>query len=53
MESTKAEAENIEPSARKELLDKHWTQVKHEINDLNIVGNEPNVDLVRIFVLID
>ncbi|CAM4769715.1 unnamed protein product [Rotaria magnacalcarata] len=37
MDSTKAEAENIEPSAGKELLDKYWTQVKHEIDDINIV----------------
>lgn len=37
MESTKAEAENIEPSAGKELLDKYWTGIKHEIDDINIV----------------
>ena len=37
MDSTKAEAENIEPSAGKELLDKYWTEIKHEIDDINIV----------------
>ena len=40
MDSTKAEAENIEPSAGKELLDKYWTQVKHEIDDINIVRRQ-------------
>jgi len=38
MDSTKAEAENIEPSAGKELLDKYWTEIKHEIDDINIVN---------------
>lgn len=38
MDSTKAEAENIEPSAGKELLDKYWAQIKHEIDDINIVN---------------
>ncbi len=37
MDSTKAEAENIEPSAGKELLDKYWTDIKQEIDDINIV----------------
>jgi hypothetical protein len=38
MNSAKAEAENIEPSAGKELLDKYWTEIKHEIEDINIVN---------------
>ena len=37
MDSAKAEAENIEPSAGKELLDKYWAEVKQEIEDINIV----------------
>ena len=38
MDSTKAEAENIEPSAGKELLDKYWSDIKQEIDDINIVN---------------
>jgi hypothetical protein len=38
MNSSKAEAENIEPSAGKEMLDKYWAEVKHEIDDINIVS---------------
>lgn len=41
MDSTKAEAENIEPSAGKELLDKYWTDIKQEIDDINIVNLIP------------
>jgi hypothetical protein len=37
MNSSKAEAENIEPSAGKEMLDKYWAEIKHEIDDINIV----------------
>ena len=37
MNSSKAEAENIEPSAGKEMLDKYWAEVKNEIDDINIV----------------
>ncbi|UJR15240.1 hypothetical protein I4U23_002195 [Adineta vaga] len=37
MDSTKAEAENIEPSAGKELFDKYWAEIKQEIEDINIV----------------
>jgi hypothetical protein len=40
MNSAKAEAENIEPSAGKELLDKYWTEIKHEIDDINIVSRQ-------------
>ena len=38
MNSTKTEAENIESSPGKELLDKYWSQVNHEIDDINIVN---------------
>ena len=38
MNSSKAEAENIEPSAGKEMLDKYWAEVKNEIDDINIVS---------------
>lgn len=38
MNSSKAEAENIEPSAGKEMLDKYWAEVKTEIDDINIVS---------------
>ncbi|CAF4722591.1 unnamed protein product, partial [Rotaria sp. Silwood1] len=31
------EAENIEPTAGKEMLDKYWAEVKNEIDDINIV----------------
>ncbi|CAF4431030.1 unnamed protein product, partial [Rotaria sp. Silwood2] len=37
MNSSKAEAENIEPTAGKEMLDKYWAEIKHEIDDINIV----------------
>lgn len=37
MNSSKAEAENIEPSVGKEMLDKYWAEIKHEIDDINIV----------------
>ena len=37
MNTTKAEAENIEPSAGKELLEKYWQEAKNEIEDINIV----------------
>jgi hypothetical protein len=37
MDSTKAEAENIEPSAGKELLDRYWNDIKQEVEDINIV----------------
>lgn len=37
MNSSKAEAENIEPSAGKEMLDRYWAEVKTEIDDINIV----------------
>lgn len=43
MNSTKAEAENIEPSAGKELLDKYWTEIKHEIEDINIVNKNTHI----------
>lgn len=38
MNSSKAEAENIEPSAGKEMLEKYWAEVKTEIEDINIVS---------------
>jgi hypothetical protein len=38
MNSSKAEAENIEPSAGKEMLDKYWAEIKNEIDDINIVS---------------
>jgi hypothetical protein len=38
MNSSKAEAENIEPSAGKEMLDKYWAEIKHEIDEINIVS---------------
>ena len=38
MNSSKAEAENIEPSAGKEMLDKYWAEIKNEIEDINIVS---------------
>ena len=40
MNSSKAEAENIEPSAGKEMLDKYWAEIKTEIDDINIVSNK-------------
>lgn len=38
MNSSKAEAENIEPSAGKEMLEKYWAEIKNEIEDINIVS---------------
>jgi hypothetical protein len=52
MDSTKAEAENIEPSAGKELLDKYWTEIKQEIDDINIVNINFSFFSLRIFSLI-
>ena len=40
MDSAKAEAENIAPSAGKELLDKFWSDVKQEIDEINIVSDK-------------
>lgn len=40
MDSAKAEAENIAPSAGKELLDKYWQEAKQEIEDINIVSRK-------------
>lgn len=39
MNSSKAEVENIEPTVGKEILDKYWNDVKHEIDDINIVSS--------------
>ena len=38
MNLSKAEAENIEPSAGKEMLEKYWAEAKQEIDDINIVS---------------
>lgn len=43
MDAAKAEAENIEPSAGKELLDKYWSEAKTEIDDINIVSAVPEL----------
>ena len=43
MDAAKAEAENIEPSAGKELLDKYWSEAKTEIDDINIVSTVPEL----------
>lgn len=43
MNSSKAEAENIEPSAGKEMLDKYWAEIKNEIEDINIVSNHEKI----------
>lgn len=43
MDAAKAEAENIEPSAGKELLDKYWSEAKTEIDDINIVSAMPEL----------
>jgi hypothetical protein len=50
MNSSKAEAENIEPSAGKEMLDKYWAEIKHEIDDINIVSQ--NLCFKKLFLLI-
>jgi hypothetical protein len=42
MNSSKAEAENIEPSAGKEMLEKYWAEIKNEIDDINIVSKRIN-----------
>jgi hypothetical protein len=50
MNSSKAEAENIEPSAGKELLDKYWVDVKNEIDDINIVSHTNLFDVLDLVV---
>ena len=50
MNSSKAEAENIEPSAGKEMLEKYWAEIKNEIEDINIVSKTKEFfSLTRIF----
>ena len=50
MNSSKAEAENIEPSAGKEMLDKYWAEIKNEIEDINIVSHRDDFFQTKKFV---
>ena len=49
MTTSKAEAENIEPSAGKELLEKYWQDVKTEIDDINIVKQKKKPKVFDVF----
>jgi hypothetical protein len=51
MNSSKAEAENIEPSAGKEMLDKYWAEIKNEIDDINIVNKQQQKKILLNFSL--